>query len=93
MNVSDLAREKKGGLVRVRPSRQGVKAAIANDNVVQELDPEQPRSALQLRRDGVILRAGFRISGWVIVASDHSRSVRQDGRLEYLARMNHGRAN
>src|SRR5262249_59981909 len=62
-------------------------ATAADDDVIVQAEIEQPRTLRQLPRESNVFPARRGIAARVVVQQDHRRRGFDDGRLEYLARM------
>jgi len=62
-------------------------ASIADDDVIENLDADQPAGVYQTTSQLVVVRAGRRIAAWVIVREDDRGGVRQKRCLKDLTRL------
>ena len=62
---------------------------LANDDVVQDRYVQQPASLHKLLRDVHIIRAGCRVSGWMVVYKAYRRAVGTHRFLEHLTGTDH----
>src|SRR5437868_6668910 len=68
---------------------EAIVATVTNDDVIKHADPEQFSCGYEPSGDLEVVNGRRRITRWMIVTNHDGRRVREQGRLEYLTRVNH----